>query len=258
MGSSYKLLPSFSAEVADQEVFWASSDSTVATVDRNGCVTAHKIGTATISCQLTQGLDYDLCTVRVAFKDVPLSGKYYSAPVYWAYHRGITKGYTGGIYDKSFGAGLNCERKDLAIFIWRYAEQPSGAGDARDKFSDMAAYGSSTAANKAVAWAAKWGIVKGYSDGTFRPNAPVDRKDVLIMLYRLAGKPEVSGTLIFSDCQNLDKNSDTYKAILWGAENRITNGYSNGPYAGRFGIGVECLREQIITFLYRYDDYINE
>ena len=120
MGSSYKLLPSFSAEVADQEVFWASSDSTVATVDRNGCVTAHKIGTATISCQLTQGLDYDLCTVRVAFKDVPLSGKYYSVPVYWAYHRGITNGYSNGPYAGRFGIGVECLREQIITFLYRY------------------------------------------------------------------------------------------------------------------------------------------
>ena len=76
----------------------------------------------------------------------------------------------------------------------------------------------------------------------------------MILLYRVAGKPAVSGTLKFTDCQNLNKNSDTYKAILWGSQKGITNGYSSGEYAGQFGTGLPCLREQIVTFLYRYNN----
>ena len=76
----------------------------------------------------------------------------------------------------------------------------------------------------------------------------------MIMLYRLAGKPAVSGTLSFSDCKKYNKSSDTYKAILWGSKNGITNGYSDGEYAGQFGDLLNCLREQIVTFLKRYDN----
>ena len=77
------------------------------------------------------------------------------------------------------------------------------------------------------------------------------------MLYRMGGSQEVSGTLAFTDCQDFDVNSDTYKAILWGSQKKITKGYSEGPYAGMFGVEVECLREQMITFLYRYHRVIN-
>ncbi len=118
----------------------------------------------------------------------------------------------------------------------------------------MGKYAPSSAANKAVAWAYKEGIVKGYADGGIHPDSSIIRKDVMIMLYRMAGKPAVSGTLKFTDCQSFNKNSDTYKAILWGSQNKITNGYSSGPYKGQFGCNLNCLREQIVTFLYRYNN----
>ena len=220
MGDTEQLVPTLdpSIDTPDQEVFWASSNPAVASVDSDGNVTAHKIGTTKISCQVTLGLYYDTCDVRVTFRDVPWRGQYYSTPVYWGYNRGITKGYSSGEYDKCFGVGLNCKRKDLAIFMWRYAGKPADYGDARDMFNDMDDYGTETSANKAVAWAASNGITKGYSDGGFHPEDPIIRKDVMIMLYRMGGSQEVSGTLAFTDCQDFDVNSDTYKAILWGSQ----------------------------------------
>ena len=37
-----------------------------------------------------------------------------------------------------------------------------------------------------------------------------------------------------------------YKAVLWAAENGITNGVGNG----KFGVGQGCTREQAMTFLW--------
>ncbi len=184
------------------------------------------------------------------FSDVTNPKLYYYTPVYWAADNNITKGYPDG----SFGVGKECQRRELLIFMWRYMGSPTGYGDARTMFNDMGAYNASSAANKAVAWAYKTGIVKGYADGGIHPTEPIVRKDVMIMLYRMAGKPAVSGTLSFKDCQSFNRNSDTYKAILWGSQKGITKGYSSGPYKGQFGVGLDCLREQIVTFLYRYNN----
>jgi hypothetical protein len=46
-------------------------------------------------------------------------------------------------------------------------------------------------------------------------------------------------------------NHTYYQAILWGSQNGITNGYTNGPNKGKFGINDDCTRGQIVTFLYR-------
>ena len=104
-------------------------------------------------------------------------------------------------------------------------------------------------------WCYNKGIVKGYSDGTFRPDNSINRKDAMIMLYRLKGKPNVSGSMKFNDVAALGyaSNTDTYKAIIWGTQQGITNGYNDGtfkPFA-------DCLREHIVTFIHRYDDKFN-
>lgn len=44
---------------------------------------------------------------------------------------------------------------------------------------------------KAIKWATDQGIVKGFSDGTFRPDDACTRQQICVMLWRMAGKPEI-------------------------------------------------------------------
>ena len=74
------------------------------------------------------------------------------------------------------------------------------------------------------------------------------RGDVII--YRMAGKPSYSTSKNFSDVK---KGAYYYDAVSWAVQNGIANGYSNGPDAGKFGVGKNVLRKDIVTFLSRYD-----
>ena len=66
------------------------------------------------------------------------------------------------------------------------------------------------------------------------------------MLWRLAGQPDPKSTNSkFKDVQN--KNSYSYKAILWASEKGITTGAN-----GEFKPGKTCTRAEIVTFIYRY------
>ena len=233
-----------------EPLIWESSDEAVAEVDKSGRVTALTYGTAVITVRTKDGQYSDSCTVNTLFRDTTDPSEYYFTPVYWAADNSITTGYSDG----TFGVGQDCQRREILIFLWRFAGSPDGYGDARSIFNDMDSYDVSSAANKAVAWAYKEGIVRGYADGGIHPTDSIVRKDVMIMLYRLAGKPAVSGSLTFTDCQDLNRNRDTYKAILWGSQNGITKGYNSGPYKGQYGCSLNCLREQIVTFLYRYNN----
>lgn len=247
---SGQLSASTSPSNAGEEITWTSSDPSVATVDETGKVTALRYGTATITASNTDGSIASSCEIKTLFYDVAGSNvkgdsdyQYYYDPVYWAADNGITTGYDR-VY---FGPKQECTRAEMMIFLWRMAGKPTGYGDARNYFNDLSAYGTSTATNQAIAWGYKSGITKGYSDGGFHPKASIARKDTMILLYRLAEKPAVSGTLSFKDC-SYPKTSDTYKAILWGSKNNITAGYSDGSFKPLDS----CLREHIVTFLYRY------
>lgn len=43
---------------------------------------------------------------------------------------------------------------------------------------------------KAIEWLAQTGAVKGYKDGTYRPDEPLTRGQIATILWRMAGKPE--------------------------------------------------------------------
>lgn len=92
---------------------------------------------------------------------------------------------------------------------------------------------------KAQAWAKD----KGVSDGA-DPNGAITRAQMVTMLYRAAGSPEVSITTTFTDVP-----ADSYyaKAVAWAVENGITAGVGGG----RFDPYSTCTRAQIATFLYR-------
>ena len=91
--------------------------------------------------------------------------------------------------------------------------------------------------------AQNWAKAKGISDGT-NPNGTINRAQVVTMLYRAAGSPEVSITTTFTDVP-----ADSYyaKAVAWAVENRITTGVGSG----KFDPNGTCTRAQIAAFLAR-------
>ena len=91
--------------------------------------------------------------------------------------------------------------------------------------------------------AQNWAKEKGISDGA-NPNGTINRAQMVTMLYRAAGSPEVSITTTFTDVP-----ADSYyaKAVAWAVENGITAGVGGG----RFDPNSTCTRAQIATFLYR-------
>ena len=101
-------------------------------------------------------------------------------------------------------------------------------------------------------WAAliPYVITKGYNLEYFDPGRDCTREDMMTFLWRLAGQPEPKTTS--SAFPDVVKGKYYYKAVLWGVEKGITSGYSSGEYAGKFGVGLACQREHMVTFLSRY------
>lgn len=81
-------------------------------------------------------------------------------------------------------------------------------------------------------WGASWieqaqlrGLINGYGDGTFRPDANMSRGDYVLILWRAAGEPEPRAAAPFDDV-----TADAYyqKAVAWACENGYVNGKGNG------------------------------
>ena len=88
------------------------------------------------------------------------------------------------------------------------------------------------------------GIVTGISDTEFGPGLKMKRCDFVLMLYRAAGEPAVSGTSGFNDV-----NGDEYfaSAVRWAVANGITQGKGEGVFAPYDTLS----RQEGFTFLYR-------
>ena len=170
------------------------------------------------------------------------SHSFYTA-VYWATWRGITKGFSDG----SFGLYAPCTRGEAVMFLWRYAGKPAPKAVSKSPFKDVP---KTHAFYQAVLWASQKGITKGYSNGTFGINRNVSRGEFMTFLWRLKGKPATTA-VAKSPFRDVPSTHAFYKAILWGAQNNITLGYTTGKKSGSFGINDVCARGAIVTFLFR-------
>ena len=105
---------------------------------------------------------------------------------------------------------------------------------------------------KAVLWAVENGITTGITKTKFGPSGVCTRAQTVTFLWRMAGKPDpVSSKNKFIDVKSKDY---FYKAVLWASEKKIVAGYKNKTFKPQG----KCLRRQMVTFLYKYDKYINK
>ncbi len=112
-------------------------------------------------------------------------------------------------------------------------------------FNDVTASNTGKWSADAIDFLARNSIVEGGSYGTFNPNGNMTRGDFVLMLYRLAGKPSVSGiSNPFTDVKSSDYY---YNAILWAYRNDIVTGVDAKTFAPKKNI----TREQIAATLYR-------
>lgn len=116
------------------------------------------------------------------------------------------------------------------------AQEEVKSGSFRDVTSAHWAFAS-------VERAAELGLVTGYSDGTFRPDAAVTRAQFVLMLWRMYGKPAAAKAASFADA-----SADWYQdALSWAVE----NGYVNGLSDTRFGPDAPITRQQAMAILFR-------
>ena len=246
VGQQFVLIPHLEPRNSTSKITITSSNPNVVS-NQDNLLFGEKTGTVTMTATAENGVRAS-CTIHVTFTDVPYEGKYYSAPVYWAVNKGITNGYKDddGL-SRTFRPQNNCTREAVVTFLWRLAGKPEPKS-MKSPFTDVK--DSSKYYYKAVLWAAEQKIAGGYKDGTFRPDDTCLREHVVTFLYRYAGKPNPGVSKNpFNDVTSSDYY---YNAALWANAKGIAKGYSDGPHAGGFGPKLDCLREHVVTFLYRY------
>jgi hypothetical protein len=105
----------------------------------------------------------------------------YAEAVAWAVENGIVTGYDDG----TFKPGDTVTRGQAVVFLHRLAGEPDPALANSRAFSDM---DSDAYYANAVLWALSIGLINGYPDGTFKPNATVSRQDLAVLILRYAEK----------------------------------------------------------------------
>ncbi len=169
------------------------------------------------------------------FVDIDANAYYYDA-VKWAVANGVTDGVDATHFNPS---GIT-NRAQMVTFLWKVAGKPEPT-ITETPFADL---DPDWYYYKAVLWAYENGITDGTSETTFEPNAKVSRAQVVTFLWRYAGKPVVNYFM-----QMTDVPSEMYytEAVRWALSEKITDGTSNTT----FSPNNDCLRGQIVTFLFR-------
>ena len=244
VGKTYQLSAVKEPANAEGSLTWTSSKPAVAAVDKSGKVTAKGEGTATIT--VTCGTKSAACTVTVSkplvpevpgtsFTDVP-AGAYYEEAVGWAVEKGITKGTS----DSTFTPDGVCTRAQAVTFLWRAAGSPAAKAGSLP-FADVKA---GSYYDDAVRWAVENGVTVGTSATTFSPNATCSRAQIVTFLWRAQKSPAAGSANPFDDVAGSAYYAD---AVQWAVQKDITKGTG----ATAFSPDANCIRAQIVTFLYR-------
>ena len=134
-------------------------------------------------------------------------------------HFAFLKGYPGG----GFAPGRNMSRAEVTTMFARLlTEQMEANKSYPASFSDVTS--AHWAANY-IGYMEQFGIVRGYSDGTFRPNAPITRAEFAAICCRF--EKLTDGAAAFTD---VPASHWAAKSIAYAAKRGWVTGYADGTF----------------------------
>ena len=134
-------------------------------------------------------------------------------------HFAFLKGYPGG----GFAPGKNMSRAEVTTMFARLlTEQMEANKSYPASFSDVTS--AHWAANY-IGYMEQFGIVRGYSDGTFRPNAPITRAEFAAICCRF--EQLTDGAATFTD---VPASHWAAKSISYAAKRGWVTGYADGTF----------------------------
>lgn len=177
-----------------------------------------------------------LPAIEETYTDISTDTFFYKA-AQWA----VAKGIVFGVTETEFGTDWDCSRGQLMTFLWRMM----GSSAPETKVVPYIDVPKDMYYHDAILWATENNLANGTDGISFSPEMTLTRGQAVTFLWRVAGMPEPTDEITFTDVSE----SDYYwKAVLWAAENGITSGTGGGM----FSPNESCTRGQIVTFLYRY------
>lgn len=182
--------------------------------------------------------------VLESFSDVR-PGQWYSQAIDWVCQRGLMK----GVSDDRFAPDEGTTRGMLVTMLFRFEGAEAGA---TAKFSDVQA---GQWYSDAVAWASSNGVVSGFADGSFGPNADITREQLAAVLYRYA---KLKGVDVSAQ-GDLSGFADRGEVAAWAEEPlqwAVGCGLLNGNADGSLDPAGNATRAQVAAILMRFDEKV--
>lgn len=189
---------------------------------------------------------------KLTFGDVE-ENSYYEKAINWAIEEGITR----GTDENTFLPDEKCTSKEAETFIdryehmtreayiykvWKKSNEPTTSE--KHQFNDVDEY---SKYYEAINWAYSKqyiiGTVNTNTEKRFEPSANITRGDAILVLYRLAGEPEITAKSFTDIEQSYYKN-----AINWA----YSKGIAKGTGDSKFEPDRECTRAEANAFIERY------
>ena len=154
-----------------------------------------------------------------------------------------TKGLYKGTTTTTFSPNAQMTRAMVVTVLWRLSDQPEVEG----VYGNFADVEQGSYYEKAVAWASKNELVKGYGGGFFGPHDPITREQLAVILYRFAGSPEFTAAeLEFVDAG--DVSEWAVDALVWACAEKLIKG-KDGNIFDPLGTAT---RAEVAALLHRY------
>ena len=147
--------------------------------------------------------------------------------------------YVRGFPDGSFRPGQSITRAEIAMILWRLLDSTAKYAERANNFSDVTTGWYA----RAVSYLAFRNVVTGYEDGTFRPNAPITRAELVAMMSRFFDMDE-NGVNNFSDV------SDVHWALAY-IMNASAKGWVEGFPDGTFRPSNATSRAEAVAVINR-------
>ena len=176
------------------------------------------------------------CSANYPFTDVK-SGAWYESAVATAYYNGIMEGKGNGKFEPM----AFMTRAELVTVLCRLSRADCSGKGALLDFSDTSP---SAWYADYVGWARDTGIVAGYEDNTFRPNAPVKRSELAVFIGRFMSHKRIRST----NKPLVDSFADAEKIPQW-AKTELDkvrkSGLVEGDDKGNFNPSASATRAEI-------------